>query len=513
MTTGSGKVTKRRPAEMGGLTAGKVSKIAVEDREPAVPLAPPRMPVVRPSTSPIEGIAAIKDIKASAPVDPRLVARINEISSMVMAHEAGKGKNVLASVVNILDMIAPVAVSLLPAHGDDADTAAMKKRSLTAMKKDLRADHLNDQELIHQLQVIHAQLLQFKGMITLGNEIAVDSGSKIKPAVADAVKKGFGAEIASLPMKANPGGSAEKMNAYIEKETTVYGPPEAGSNEPKKIKDGLKDVVSADFLRALDAASISTFTALLDWRYVFDAKKTEEQPVKSGDGTADKKKLMTLQTGYRLNPETKKHEEIPKLEVSEQNGFVFVKMPYDDKVDHAGERLFGPPPSRIYRVIGAPQMNAAERHKGLAKLIPGLAEKDPLGFDYEERRGTVAMARVQAEGSADPFELLGHAGVKARDWVFPLLEGDPVQFTKGIHKGAAEDTEKGTIVQFVTVGGMRATSIRIDADVPFELRTDVPYYNAIVVDLKGPRGESIPLKVAEWTIENFKDAKEPTSKR
>jgi hypothetical protein len=50
-------------------------------------------------------------------------------------------------------------------------------------------------------------------------------------------------------------------------------------------------------------------------------------------------------------------------------------------------------------------------------------------------------------------------------------------------------------------------------EVPFELRADVPHYNAIVVELTGPRGELLPIKVAEWTIEDFKAAKEPTSTR
>jgi serpin (serine protease inhibitor) len=508
-------LTESAAAELNALSLAKGLSVGFVAREPVLPLATPMMPggpVARPTTAPIEGIAAIGDIKASAPVDAKLVARFNEISSMVMAHEAGKGKNVLASVVNILDMIAPVAVSLLPAHGDDPGTAAMKQTTLKAMKKDLDAEHLSDQALIHQLQVIHSQLLQFKGMITLGNEIAVDSGRKLRPEVEEAVKKGFGAEIVSLPMKRDPGGSADKMNAYIEKETTVYGPPEEGSNEPKKIKDGLKDVVSPDFVQALDAASISTFTGLLDWRVVFDEKKTEEQAVTSADGTADQKKLMTLETGYRVNPETKKQEKVPKLDVAEDNGFIFVKMPYDDKVKHSEEESrWGPPPSRIYRVIGAPTMDAPDRHTGLSKMIPGLADKDPLRLHYRDRDGKVTLARIQAEGKADPFDLLEAAGVHARDWEFPLLEGRPVSFTQGIHKGAAEDTEKGTIVQFVTVGGLESLSIRID--VPFELKTDVPYYNAIVVDLKDARGQSVPLKVAEWTIENFKEAKEPTSQR
>ena len=52
-----------------------------------------------------------------------------------------------------------------------------------------------------------------------------------------------------------------------------------------------------------------------------------------------------------------------------------------------------------------------------------------------------------------------------------------------VHKGAIEDTEKGSIVQFVTVGGLE--SLSVDMTQPFELKTDVPYYNAIVVELKG----------------------------
>src|SRR5262245_31845821 len=92
--------------------------VKFESKKPVLPLADIQFPgsgptVTPPSSSPIEGVVAIGEIKSSAPADPKVVARINEISSMVMAKEAGKGKNVLASVVNILDMIAPVAVSLL----------------------------------------------------------------------------------------------------------------------------------------------------------------------------------------------------------------------------------------------------------------------------------------------------------------------------------------------------------------------------------------------------------------
>lgn len=481
-----------------------------ESRQPILPLAQPIFPgpTERPNTPAIEGIVALNSIQDSAPADKKMVARINDISAKAIAAEAGKGKNVLASAVNILDMIAPVSVSLLSATGDNEGVAAMKKSTLAAMKKDLGGAHLSDQEFVHSLQVIHAQLLQFKDLIAMGNEIVLNEGESLRGGVKAAVEKGFNVEVKTLPLKRDPQAAADAMNKSIEAATTVY---ETKNGDRTKVQDGLKDIVQPDFVSSLDAASVATLTALLDWRFVFDEKNTKEQTVTNADGTTSKKKLMELSTGYRVSPATEQHEDVPKMEVSEANGFVFVKIPYDDKIDRSNENHFGPPPSRIYRIVGAPLVGGANRHQALKNMLGQLPANDPVGMRYEDREGKISMARLKPEGKADPFELLAAGGVDAKSWKFPLLESAPVQFTKGVHAGAIEDTEKGSIVQFVTVGGMESLSINMTP--PFELKTDVPYYNAIVVELKGAGGELLPMKVAEWTVESFKDAKDPTSTR
>ncbi len=213
--------------------------VRYEARKPVLPLATPMAPNHgggRIGEDPIEGVVPLAQIGANAPVDAKILARINEISAKAIAKEAGKGKNVLASVVNILDMIAPVAVSLLPARHDSAAVKADKSENLKRVKKDLGAAHLSDQAFIHQLQSIHAQLLGFKGLVTMGNELVVDNGNALRDGVGEAVQKAFGAELKSLPMKAKPEAAAKAMSDSIEAATTVY---KGEGRDRKKVQDGL----------------------------------------------------------------------------------------------------------------------------------------------------------------------------------------------------------------------------------------------------------------------------------
>ena len=482
--------------------------VRYEARKPVLQLATPMAPNHgggRIGEDPIEGVVPLAQIGANAPVDAKILARINEISAKALAKEAGKGKNVLASVVNILDMIAPVAVSLLPARHDSAAVKADKSENLKRVKKDLGAAHLSDQAFIHQLQSIHAQLLGFKGLVTMGNELVVDNGNALRDGVGEAVQKAFGAELKSLPMKAKPEAAAKAMSDSIEAATTVY---KGEGRDRKKVQDGLQDVVKPAFLRGLDAASIATLTALLDWKFVFDKERTQEAEVKNADGVASQRKLMELTTGHRLRPGTQDREQIPKLQVAETDGMVFVKVPYDDGKQDGRNAA----PTRVYRIIGAPLVDRAQREKVLARMIGRLDQNDPLTLEYAAKNGRLVMPRIKSEAEADPFTLLANAGVDAKSWEFPLLEGASVKFGKGIHKGAIEDTEVGSVVKFVSVGGMLRGAMPRPEE-RFDLRADVPHYNAIVVELEGPGGQRLPLKVAEWTIEDFKAAKEPTADR
>lgn len=483
-------------------------EVRYEAKAPVLPLAdirPPSSGGGRIGADPIEGVVPLQAIGANAPVDAKVLARINEISAQAIAKEAGKGKNVLASVANILDMIAPVAVSLLPTRGDGQPARAAKAATMAKMKKDLGGAHLSDQAFIHQLQSVHAQLMAYKGKLTMGNELVVDDGNALRAGLGEAIEKAFDTQLKSLPMKANPEAAARAMSTSIEAATTVY---KGEGAERKKVQDGLKDVVKPAFVANLDAASVATLTALLDWKFLFDEARTKEGEVTAADGSVSKKKLMSLETGTRVRPGTNDREDVSKMMVAVTDGMLFVKIPYDDGV--APGRM--PQPSRVYRIIGAPLTDRANREKVLAKMIGRLDQNEPTTLEYTAMKGSMVMPRIKSEAEADPFTLLEHAGVKAKEWEFPLLEGAGVKFGKGIHKGAIEDTEKGSVVQFVSVGGMMRSSMPRPEE-RFELRADVPHYNAIVVELEGARGERLPLKIAEWTIEDWKAAKEPTANR
>jgi serine protease inhibitor len=265
-------------------------------------------------------------------------------------------------------------------------------------------------------------------VLTLANSIWYRPGVELKPEFSAANRDYFGAALNALDFT-DPR-SAGVMNRWAEQ------------NTQGKIKRIVEPPIPGSFQLFLANAIYFKGT----WLTQFDKKETRQRPFHLTSGS-QKNVPMMQQKGHFL--------------YQEGNGFQAIQLPY------AGKRLG--------MFVLLPQTNSS-----LEKLLAsfdGSSWRNVILPKFTSQEGMIALPRFKLEYEVKLKQMLRAMGMKLafeRSADFSGMSSTALYVDEVKQMSFVEVNEEGTEAAAVTVGGIKATSVRVEPK-PFQMIVDRPF--------------------------------------
>lgn len=274
-----------------------------------------------------------------------------------------------------------------------------------------------------------AQTDHLKGAAEISNSIWILENYKVLPSYINKMKSSFDLKPYYTDFKSNPKGSADKINAWIDKSTKGM------------IKEMLKPSDVGDFKMAL----VNAIYFKQDWKFAFDKELTKKDKFKNLRGTEKEVDMMHSLRNYSAY---------------ESNAEKVIELPYGD--DKTSMVIILPTNMEKYKLTNESYTQLT------AELYNQKVNLDFPKFTFETPTFELKPMLVEL-GMTSAFE--NHANFSG------MRAQNDLKIGTALHKAKIIVNEEGTEAAAVTVIGMvKTTSVSAPPPPIMQMKIDKPFY-------------------------------------